>query len=116
MRRIPSRKQLYLTAVQLQVKTFVLYLCTVVMIKKCSSGKCRCFSRFWQQGLNFAKLSLLGRCTYSHSYCSEAPNTRVKYVAHRFLLFRIKSIIKETVLSLFLVIGSSSEISGVIAR
>ena len=24
-----------------------------------------------------------GSCTYSHSYCPEAPNARVKYVAHR---------------------------------
>ena len=35
-------------------------------------------SRLWQQGLNFANLPLLGSCTYSHSYCPEAPNVLVK--------------------------------------
>ena len=53
------------------------------MIKKYSPGKYRCFSRLWQQGLNFANLPLLGSCTYSHSFFPEAPNVRVKYVAHR---------------------------------
>ena len=35
------------------------------------------------KGLNFANLPLLGNSTYSYSYCPEAPNARVKYVAHR---------------------------------
>ena len=46
-------------------------------------GKYRCFSRLWQQGLNFTSLPILSSCTYSQSYCPEAPNARVKYVAHR---------------------------------
>ena len=33
-----------------------------------------------KQSLNFANLPLLGSCTYSHSYCLEAPNACVKYV------------------------------------
>ena len=34
------------------------------MIKKFSLGKYRCFSRLWQQGLNFANLPSLGSCTF----------------------------------------------------
>ena len=52
------------------------------MIKKCSPGKYRCFSRLWQQGPNFANLPILGSCTYSQSYYPEDANARVKYVAH----------------------------------
>ena len=52
------------------------------MIKRCSSGKYRCFSRIIQQGLSFANLPLLGSCT-SHSYCPEASDPCIKYVAER---------------------------------
>ena len=53
------------------------------MIKKRYPRKYRCFSRLWQQGLNFADLPLLGSCTYPHSYCPGAPDAHVKYVTHR---------------------------------
>ena len=53
------------------------------MIKNCSPGKYRYFSRLWQQSLNFSNLLLLGSCTYSHSYCPEAPDACVKYVAQK---------------------------------
>ena len=59
-----------------------LYCIPVIMIKKCSLGKYRCFSRLWQQGLNFVNLPLLGSCTCSHSNCPEAHNARVKHVVH----------------------------------
>ena len=39
----------------------------VIIIKKCSPGEYRCFSRMWQQGPNFANLPILGSCTYSQS-------------------------------------------------
>ena len=47
------------------------------------------FFKALQQGLNFVNLPLLGSCTYSHSYCPEAPNARVKYVAHRALVSQV---------------------------
>ena len=33
--------------------------------------------------INFANLPLLGSSSYCHSYYPEAPNARVKYVAHK---------------------------------
>ena len=47
------------------------------------------FLKGLQQGLNFANLPLLGSCTYSPSYCTEALNARVKYVAHRALVSQV---------------------------
>ena len=57
-----SLKVAILTAVLLQVKS--LDCIPVIMIKKFSLGKYRCFSRLWQQGLNFANLPSLGSCTF----------------------------------------------------
>ena len=51
-----SLQEAILTAVLLWVKTFALY--PIIMIKKCSPRKYRCFSSIWQQGLNFANLPL----------------------------------------------------------
>ena len=70
-----------LTALLLLVKTFA--LCPCHYNQELLPGKYRCFSRLWQQNLNFANLPLLGSCTYSHSDCPGAPNACVKYVAHR---------------------------------
>ena len=41
------------------------------------------FFKALTQGFNFANLPSLDSCTYSHSYCPEAPSAHVKYVAHR---------------------------------
>ena len=76
-----SVKVAILIAVLLQVKTFVLY--PLHYNQEVQMRKYRCFSRLWQQGLNFANLPLLGSGTSSHSYCPEAPDAHVKYVAHR---------------------------------
>ena len=71
-----------LTAVLLKVKTFVLY--PRHHDQEVLPGEVQMCSMLWQQGLNFAfsNLTLLGSCTYSHSYGPEAPYARVKYVAH----------------------------------
>ena len=63
------------------------------MIKKCSKGKCRYFSRL---GFNFANFALIGQL---YSYCPEAPNGRVKYLAHMASFYqyfeRILSVAEE---------------------
>ena len=70
-----SLKVAILTAVLLQLKTFLLY--SRHYDQEVLRGEVQMFSRLWQQGRNFTNLPLLGSCTYSISYCPEAPNARV---------------------------------------
>ena len=64
------------------------------MIKKCCLGKCRYFSRLWQQGLNFANSPILGSCTHS---LPEAPDARVKYVAHTASCYKQSTTVKKMI-------------------
>ena len=66
-----SLQKAIVTAALLQVKNFVLY--PGHFDQEVLLGEVQMFLGFWQQGLNFANLHLLGSCTYSHSYCPVAP-------------------------------------------
>ena len=76
-----------LTAILLQVKTFV--LCYRHYYQEVLPGEVQMFLELWQQGLSYANLPILDSCTYSHSYRPEAPDARVKYVAQKASCFRM---------------------------
>ena len=60
------------------MKTFVLY--PHHYDQEVLPGEVQMFFKALASRSNFANLPLLGSSTYSHSYCPEAPNARVKYV------------------------------------